>query len=307
MLQNQKLDSSSNCDLLGILDKKIDPIAHKLENLSRLLTVAQVLYEAVISLSSQPAQSVDPTATTADAGINISPANRNCASEQVLVSTRSHSPMSSEQFKVLQDMIGQVLAQVQSRNSSHGIVSSTATNVGENSLSLDLLQALPASEHLDDPATCAEISEFAKIIDGLCRFASKKGTALFSEDAQLIIESLDKILATFEPSADTAQATLHNLKRTRSSENEQTEGLETVRSVKRIRGLLNSAQCITVNQPGVVSQKIEQCAQNNMCSRKCDLSQLGQGKVCQYFQICHVAETRRQNWTPTEETPAPTT
>jgi hypothetical protein len=271
MLQNQKL-ASSNCDLLEILDKKIDPLAHKLENLSRLLTVAHVSHEAVVSLSGQPAQSVDPTATTSDTGNNISPANRDCASEQVPVSAQSHSPISSEQFKVLQDMIGQVLAQVQSRNSSHGLVSPTATNVGENSSSLDLLQAPPGNEHLEDPATHAEVSEFAKIIDELCRFASKKGTALFSEDAQLMIESLDKILATIEATTDTAQAIVHNLKRTRSPEDDHSEGLETVRGVKRIRGLLKSAQCITVNQPGANFHKTKKRIQDNMCSSKCNPS-----------------------------------
>ena len=256
MLQNQKLASSSNCDLLGIIDKKIDPLVHKLENLSKLLTVAHVPYEAAISLSSQPAQLVDRTATTADTGNNTSTANCDCGSEEAVPSTQSHSSMSSEQFKVLQDMIGQVLFQVQSRNSSHGLVSPTATSVEEASSSLGGLPARPGNERMEDPTKCEEVPDLPNIIDELCRFASKKGTALFSEDAQLMIDGLDKILATLEPSADTAQATVHKLKRRKSPENDHPEGLETVRGVKRIRGLLNSAQCITVNQPGTKSNKI---------------------------------------------------
>ena len=251
MLENQKL-ASSDCELLMILDKKIDPLAHKLENLSRLLTVAHVSHEAIVSLSSQPAQSVDPTATTSDNGNNIRPATFDCASEQAVPSMQSHSSMSSEQFKVLQDMIGQVLLQVQSCKSSHEPVSPTARNIGDASSSLGLLQPPPSKEHVDDPAIHAEVSEFARIIDELCRFASKKGTALFSEDAQLMIASLDKILATIEASTDTAKATVHNLNSTRSLETDYPEGLETGRSIKRIRGLLNSAQCITVNLPGAM-------------------------------------------------------
>ena len=241
MLQNQKL-AFSNCDLLGILDKKIDPLVHKLEDLSRLFTVVHDPHEAA-------------PATMSDTGDNISTANCDCASEEAVPSTQSHSSMSSEQIKVLQDMIGQVLVQVQPHNSSHGLLSPTATSVGEASSSLGGLPAPPGNERMKDSTTCEEVSDLSNTIDELCRFASKKGIALFSDDAQLMIDNLDKILATLEPNVDTAQAAVHNLKRTRSPETDQPEGLETGRSIKRIRGLLNSAQCITVNQPGRISDK----------------------------------------------------
>jgi hypothetical protein len=98
-----------------------------------------------------------------------------------------------------------------------------------------------------------EASELLRALVELYRFTPKIGTALFSEDARLIIESLDKILEIVERASATSQLDHISQKRKRSSspcEDAKARQQQKIRAYKRIRGLLNSSQSISVNQPG---------------------------------------------------------
>ena len=161
----------------------------------------------------------------------------------------SHSAMNAEQFETLQAMIRQL--QTQFTESSEKLVSSLATSATKHSVNPQVCQVWDGDESQQASAAREEASELSKSIDQLCLFASKKGSALFSEDAQLIIKSLDKILAVVEHDNGTSRSAYSSQKRKRPAEDdEESKQLQTVRSIKRIRGLLNSAQSVAVNQPG---------------------------------------------------------
>lgn len=95
-----------------------------------------------------------------------------------------------------------------------------------------------------------ETSDFAKSIEELYCFASKKGAAMFSEDAQIMIECLDEILGAVESHEEIRASVPGSRERKRLVECDESMTLQTMRSVKRIRGLLVSAHSIAVNQPG---------------------------------------------------------
>lgn len=211
--------------------------------------------EIFTSPDSRPVESIEPSGTESVLGNNISTTNGDCAAEAAVLPKPSHSLMSSEQFTILQDMIQQVLVQVQPTQSSYSSVSATATSTTKASSSPHT-RAPYRHQGAEASAACVEASQFSKSIDELLRLP-QKGTALFSEHAQLMIRSLDGTLAATEPHTETEQSNLLNQKRKRVPEDDDFKEAQTVRSVKRIRGQLNSTQCIAVNQPGKISKKDE--------------------------------------------------
>ena len=97
-----------------------------------------------------------------------------------------------------------------------------------------------------------EAFQLSKSLNDLYQFASKTGTAFLSEDAQLMVKSIDKILEAVEQASTGSQLDHTSRKRRRSSSPHEDAGVrqQKVRVIKRIRGLLNSSQSMSVNQPG---------------------------------------------------------
>lgn len=97
-----------------------------------------------------------------------------------------------------------------------------------------------------------EASQLSRSLNELYQFASKTGTAFLSEDAQLMIESVDNILEAVEQASTVSQLSHSSRKRRRSSSPYEGVGArqQKVRAIKRIRGHLNSSQSMSVNQPG---------------------------------------------------------
>lgn len=97
-----------------------------------------------------------------------------------------------------------------------------------------------------------EASQLSRSLNELYQFASKTGTAFLSEDAQMMVINIDKILEAVEQASTVSQLNHTGRKRRRSSSPYEGAGVrqQKVRAIKRIRGLLNSSQSMSVNQPG---------------------------------------------------------
>ena len=97
-----------------------------------------------------------------------------------------------------------------------------------------------------------EASQLSTSLNDLYQFALKTRTAFLSEHAQLMIKSLDKILEAVERASSVSQLNHTSRKRRRSRSLDEDVGAkqQKVRAIKRIRGLLNSSQSMSVNQPG---------------------------------------------------------
>jgi hypothetical protein len=102
------------------------------------------------------------------------------------------------------------------------------------------------------PTSHEEASQLSRSLNELYRFALKTGATFCSEDVHLVIENLDQILDVVEQASRVSQLDHASRKRRRSSSPHKGTGArqQKVRAIKRIRGLLNSSQSISVNQPG---------------------------------------------------------
>ncbi|SLM39701.1 Ankyrin repeat-containing domain [Lasallia pustulata] len=96
-----------------------------------------------------------------------------------------------------------------------------------------------------------EASQLSRSLNELYQFASKTGTDFLSEDAQMMVISIDRILEAVEQASTVSQLNHTGRKRRRSSSPYEGAGVrqQKVRAIKRIRGLLNSSQSMSVNQP----------------------------------------------------------
>ena len=260
-MQNRVVDDSSACKRFDSLDKTTDRICDQLEALSRTLTATQESRKA-IDLSVVVAGDGNLPCNDVDiSNKGIGTRSPDSITEVPVAPQPSHSAVNAEQFEILQAMIGQLHAQF--TESSEKLVSSLATSATKLSVNPQIYQV---SDGYESQQASVEASELSKSIDQLCLFASKKGSALFSEDAQLMIESLDKILAAVEHANGTPRPAHSSQKRKRPAEDEESKQLQTVRSIKRIRGLLNSAQSVAVNQPGRIFRKTAAIQYSLICT-----------------------------------------
>ncbi|KAK5093357.1 hypothetical protein LTR70_004729 [Exophiala xenobiotica] len=246
-LQNQAIARLSTFKRFDSLDEKSAQISNKLEGLSKLLvTVEERKKEAGSSIAVQTG-CPEPPRTEVDTS-NHATHDSNGVSTVPSAFQSAHHAVSTEQFHTLQDMIRQLQTQV--AEFSQKSYTSLATEATKSSLSPKSDWAHDGHETRTESVEAEETSDFAKSIEELCRFASKKGTAMFSEDAQIMIECLDEILAAVESHEESHASVSGSRKRKRPAKGDESGNLQTMRSVKRVRGLLRSAQSIAVNQPG---------------------------------------------------------
>jgi len=212
-----------------LLDKKSAQISDKLEGLSKLLvTVEERKKEAGSSTAVQPGCDGFPH-TEVDTS-NHTTHDADCVSPVPSASQSAHHAVSTEQFHTLQDMIRQLQTQV--AEFSQKSYTSLATEATKSSLSPKSDWAHDGHETRTESVEAEEASDFAKSIEELCRFASKKGTAMFSEDAQTMIECLDDILGAVESHEEIHASFSESRKRKRPAKGDEPGKLQTMRSVK---------------------------------------------------------------------------
>ena len=248
-LQNQVVDDSKASKRFDSLDRTTGRICDQLEVLSRALTATQGSRKAIDSSVAVAGNSDLPCNDVEISRNEMGTQSPDPITEVAVDPQLSHSAVNAEQFETLKAMIRQLQAQF--TESSEKMASSLATGATKLSMDPQIYQVSDEYESQQGSTAREEASEVSKGIDQLYLFASKKGSALFSEDAQLMIESLDKILAVVEHANGTPRSAHSSQKRKRPEEDsEESKQLQKVRSIKRFRGLLNSAQSVAVNQPG---------------------------------------------------------
>lgn len=165
--------------------------------------------------------------------------------------SHSRSGATMEQFETLKSMIRQLQQQITRQGEKLAADPIREMQTG-HSKAVQTDQAVSNDISNEEADALAESDGLLKRIARFCRFTEKKGATLFSEDAQLIIDDLDKILGdkVFDHSVSEAR------KRKRGENPGACEGLleeqmDERLNVKRIRGFLASSQCVAINQPGL--------------------------------------------------------
>ena len=116
----------------------------------------------------------------------------------------------------------------------------------------------------------AESKDLAIHIESLSRFASGKGTVMLSQDAELIIKSLDKILEAFVE-ADKVRTEIEQCHKRKRSDSPDVDDLvnhtQIERDIKRTRGMLATVQHFGINNPSMYPSNGGSVNATNKCPR----------------------------------------